>query len=74
MCFADSDINFTINERSASSLIKPTCIPLRMSQQRLNNLMILHIYKERTDSLDLTQCIKDFTLGSDHRTDLFGRF
>ena len=26
------------------------------------------------DALDLTQCLKDFTLGSDHRTDLFGRF
>ena len=64
-----------VSERSASSLRRiKTYLHSTMSQQRLNNLMILHIHKEQTDSLDLTQCMKDFTLGNDHRTDLFGRF
>ena len=64
-----------VSERSASSLRRiKTYLCSTMSQQRLNNLMILHTHKERTDALDLTQCLKDFTLGSDHRTDLFGRF
>lgn len=64
-----------VSERSASSLRRiKTYLRSTMCQQRLNNLMILHTHKERTDTLDLTQCLKDFTLSSDHRTDLFGRF
>ena len=64
-----------VSERSASSLRRiKTYLRSTMSQQRLNSLMILHTHKQRTDTLDLTQCLKDFTLGSDHRTDLFGRF
>ena len=43
-----------------------------MCQQKLSDLMVLHTHKESTDTLDLTQCLKDFTLSSDHRTDLFG--
>ena len=64
-----------VSERSASCLRRiKTYLRSTMSQQRLNNLMIMHVHKERTDRLDLTQCLKDFTLSSDHRTDLFGRF
>ena len=58
---------------SASSLHRiKTYLHSTMSQQKLNNLMILHTHKERTDKLNLTQCLKDFTLSSDHRTDLLG--
>ena len=43
-----------------------------MSQLMLSDLMVIHTHKESTDTLDLTQCLKDFTLSSDYRTDLFG--
>jgi len=58
-----------VSERSALSLHR-----IKTYLRSTNNLMTLHTHKERTDTLDLTQCLKDFSLSSDHRTDLFGRF
>ena len=45
-----------------------------MSQQRLNNLMILHIYQDNTDSLILIGVANDFVKDSDQRANVFGKF
>ncbi len=39
-----------------------------MSEQRLNNCFILHVYKEITDSCDMVAIAEDFIVGnSEHR-------
>jgi hypothetical protein len=43
-----------------------------MSQERLNNLMILHIHQDLTDLLDLEAVARDFVSLNDSRRDLFG--
>ncbi len=45
-----------------------------MSESRLNNLMMLHIHKERTDSLSLFSIANNFVDLSDHRQTMFGTF
>ena len=45
-----------------------------MSQQRLNNLMVLHVHGDVTDSLDLKKAAQRFIKNHGHRTALFGRF
>jgi len=42
-----------------------------MRQDRLNYLMILHVHKELTDALDLTN---EFVCGSERRLRIFGKF
>ena len=44
-----------------------------MTQSRLNHLLILHCYKDRTDSLSLTECLQEF-VDCRERTDVFGKF
>ena len=64
-----------VSERSASGLRRiKTCLRSTMSQQRLNNLMVLHVHKDRTDELDLKVCLNEFVTGSEHRCTQFGRF
>ena len=38
-----------------------------MGQERLNNIMILHVHKEITDSLDLDIIANEFIVNSEHR-------
>ena len=45
-----------------------------MGQERLNNLMLLHIHKEITDDLDLKDVATEFISGSEHRLSIFGKF
>ena len=45
-----------------------------MSQQRLNNLMVLHVHDDVTDSLDLKKAAQRFIKNHGHRTALYGRF
>jgi len=47
-----------------------------MGQQRLNNLMLLHVHKERTEQLNLTEIANEFVMHSEHRLRLriFGKF
>lgn len=45
-----------------------------MKQGRLNNLMIIHSHRERTDSLDLKQVVNNFVCDSEHRLRFFGSF
>ena len=42
--------------------------------RQAQSLTILHIHKDLTDSLDLTQVANDFVFASKHRSTLFGRF
>ena len=63
------------SERSASAVRRiKTYLRSTMSQLRLNNLLILHIHKERTDNLELTTCLNEFVFGSEHRVSIFGKF
>ena len=45
-----------------------------MTQMRLNNIMILHAHKERTDALSIPSCLNEFVALNDHRLDVFGKF
>jgi len=43
-----------------------------MSQERLNNLMILHVHKELTDALDLVHVANEFVRANESRVRSFG--
>ena len=45
-----------------------------MTQGRLNHLMLLHVHKDRTKSLEEAEVVRRFVAGSEHRLSLFGRF
>ena len=45
-----------------------------MSQPRLNHVMILNIYKELLDKLDLCAVAKEFVGSHEHRLSVFGKF
>ena len=62
-----------VSEWSASA-VRSVKIYLRstMTQLHFNNLLVLLVYKERTDTLQLTACLNDFVSGSGHmRISLF---
>ncbi len=42
-----------------------------MTQLRFNNLLVLHVHKDRTNSLQLTACLNEFVSGSEHRSSLW---
>ena len=43
-----------------------------MTQLRLNHLMILNIYKEALDDMDLKSIANEFVQGNEHRLSVFG--
>ena len=45
-----------------------------MGQARLNHLMVLSIYKEMLDRIDLRTTANNFVQGSEHRLSVFGNF
>lgn len=45
-----------------------------MTQKRLNNLVLLHTHKDRTDNLDLCAVSCDFASANDHRRKFFGAY
>ena len=51
-----------------------TYLRATMSQNRLNNVMVLHVHKNITDKLCLTEIGNEFVSGSSHREALFGKF
>lgn len=64
-----------VSERSFSNLRRlKTYLRSRMSQERLNSLMILHTYKEETDKLDLVAVANEFVQKKEYRKSLFGLF
>ena len=63
------------SERSFSAMRRvKTYLRGSMKQSRLNHLMILHVHKDATDSLDLIVCANDFIAGNEHRRITFGKF
>ena len=63
------------SERSFSNMKRiKTYLRSTMKQDRLNHLMILNIYKELANELDLAAVANEFISGSDHRKNLFGSF
>ena len=45
-----------------------------MTQQRLNNVLILHVHKDRTDKLDLRKVGQEFVGDNERRIKYFGSF
>ncbi len=63
------------SERSFSTLRRvKTYLRNSMTQQRLNHLMLLHIHKDITDTMNLTEVASEFVRDSPHRARLFGKF
>ena len=66
--------NATI-ERSFSALKRiESALRSTMSQTRINNLMILHVHKDKTDELRANKIGNEFVSNSDHRQSIFGKF
>ena len=63
------------SERSFSAL-KPVKIYLRSTtgDVRLNNLMMLHIHRDRSDMIDLVAAANQFVGKQENRKQLFGTF
>lgn len=63
------------SERSFSALRRvKTFLRTTMSQKRLNSLMVLHVHKEHTDTLDLEKVAQEFISGREGRLRVFGSF
>lgn len=63
------------SERTFSALRRiKTYLRSTMTQVRLNNLMMLHIHKDKTDSLDLCAIADEFATTKERRRCVFGKF
>ena len=63
------------SERSFSALRRiKTYLRTTMTQERLNNLMLLYVHQEYLDELDLLAVSEEYVVGSKHRLSLFGHF
>ena len=63
------------SERSFSALRRvKTYLRSTMVQERLNHLLVLHVHKERTGALDLTDIGDKFVAGSELCLRTFGKF
>ena len=64
---------YATSERSFSVLRRvKTYLRTTMTQNRLNHLMVLHVHKVRTDSLDLMSIAREFVTGREGRLRMFG--
>ena len=64
-----------VSERSFSALRRvKTYLRSTMKQTRLNHLMILHVHKDITNSLNLNDIGNEFVRCSEHRLSVFGHF
>ena len=62
------------SERSFSALRRvKTYLRSTMGQQRLNDLLTLHVHKEISDSLNLKEIVNSF-VNNEHRLQIFGKF
>jgi hypothetical protein len=60
-------------ERSFSTMRRiKTYLRQTMGQQRLNDVMLLHIHKQRTDQIDLKSVAQAFVMANDERIRYFG--
>jgi len=62
-------------ERSFSSLRRiKTYLRSTMTEQRLNNILLLHAHKEMMDALNLTEIARLFVSCNARRVEFFGNF
>ena len=67
-------INAT-SERSFSALRRvKTYLRSTMGQDRLNDLMLLHVHKDITDNLNVKEVINCYVKDLEHRLRFFGKF
>ena len=45
-----------------------------MTEEHLNNALLLHIHRKETDTLDITQTAHSFVSANEKRMDIFGIF
>ena len=65
----------TSERRSFSALRRLfTYLKSTMTKKRLNNCILLHVHKELTDSINVTDVAVKFTNANDERTRYFGSF
>ena len=63
-----------VSGRSFSAMGRlKTYLRTNMSMARLKNLMVLHVHKPRTDSLDVIEIANSFA-DTEHRQSIFGKF
>ena len=63
----------TASERSLSAMKRiKSYLRSTMTRQHLNHLMLLHVQKDQTDRLNLTEVVNDFVYADDHRRSVFG--
>ena len=63
------------SERSFSVMRRiKTYLRSTMKQPRLNHLMVLNVYKELLDNMDLKDIANQFVQGNEHRLTIFGTF
>lgn len=68
-------ITSSTSERAFSILRRLlTYLRATMTEQRLNNCMLLHVHKDLTDDLDLFEIAKDFIIAKEERNRYFGNF
>ena len=64
-----------VSECSFSALrCVKTFLSSTVNQDSLNHLMVLHVHKTLTDTLDLIEVVNEFVTGSEHRLAMFGNF
>ena len=63
------------SERSFSKLrLIKTYLKTTIGQEQLNHLMILFVYKELVDNLDMKRVINEFVENKSHWSQLFANF
>ena len=62
------------SERTFSALRIKTYLWSTMTQARLNHLMTLHVHKDRTDALNLTEIANEITSRNEKRKCVFTKF
>ena len=66
---------YATSERKLSALRRvKSYLRSTMTQMRINNLITLHVHKERTDALDLKAIANAFTARNERRRCVFGKF
>ena len=62
-----------VSERSFSALRRiKSYLRATMSQERLNHIMVLHVYKHLTDRICYIEISNEFSKGCSHREAFFG--
>ena len=63
------------SERSFSAMKRiKSYLRSTMGQERLNNLMVLHVHKELVDKIELSEIGNDFINKCPRRQEVFGKF